>query len=60
MTMPRTRSDWLLWGVCLISLGWVAYSFITHTKPTQQELFAQLLGIGCLLIVIVRHRRPKK
>jgi hypothetical protein len=59
-SMERTWWEWILWGIFIISLALVAYNMITHTKPAQQLLIIQLLGLGCGLIVMVRGRNKKK
>lgn len=58
--MTRLRGDWLLWGVFIISLALVAYTFFTGQKPSQQLIMIQLLGLGCGLIAMLRRRREKK
>jgi hypothetical protein len=58
--MRRLRGDWLLWGVFIISLVLVAYTFFTGQKPSQQLIMIQLLGLGCGLIAMLRRRREKK
>lgn len=58
--MARLRGDWILWAVFGISLALVVFTYFTGQKPSQQLIMIQLLGIGCGLIAMLRHRRGKK
>ena len=58
--MIRIRGEWILWGVFIVSLAWVAYYMVTGQKPTQQLMIVQLLGLGCGLIAMIRRRSKKE
>ena len=58
--MIRIRGEWILWGVFIVSLAWVAYYMVTEQKPTQQLMIVQLLGLGCGLIAMIRRRSKKE
>jgi F0F1-type ATP synthase assembly protein I len=45
--------------VFVISLVLVGYDMVTNTRPSQELLVIQLLGLGCGLIVLMRNRRRK-
>jgi hypothetical protein len=58
--MTSSWSDWILRGVFVISLVLVGYDMVTNTRPSQELLIIQLLGLGCGLIVLMRNRRNKQ